>query len=191
MRGCPGILLRLLAMAFAAHAAAAAPGLAPRVLYDSGDTQPIGKLPYRLRPARPVPGPAEAEKAVPLSAPAVNAPQAPDSKPVVDGLLPIVTPALSFGRIEKRKADFPVLKRPLCIIGSDERSLAWLVTYHRRLRAIRARCALVQAANLDDLKRVGGFAAGIPVIPMPGGVLAKRFGVKHYPVLISRKWIEQ
>ncbi len=150
----------------------------PKVLFDSGDSVAIDKRPVNPRT------PSDVWVAVPGGS-GRAAPLEPDR------ILPIRTPELTFGRVEKRKVDFADLKAPVCVIGSDDRSLAWLVEYHQQLVRIGARCVLVQAETPEDLERVARFAAGIPVLPSPGGELARHFKIEHYPVLISQKWIEQ
>jgi len=150
----------------------------PSVLFDSGDSVAIEKRP--VVPRMPADSPMTAPGGIPRPAPVEP-----------DKILPVETPELSFGLIEKRKASFPDLRTPVCVIGSDDRSLAWLVEHHSRLVAIGARCILVQAQTQSDLERVARFAAGIPVLPASGSELARHFGIKHYPVLISRGWIEQ
>ncbi|MCF6231117.1 MAG: integrating conjugative element protein [Gammaproteobacteria bacterium] len=149
----------------------------PPVLFDSGESVAIEKRPVmpRISPDSP------------LNMPAGN----PDALIQKDKVLPVITPELSFGFVKKRRVNFPDLKAPVCVIGSDDRSLAWLVDYHAQLVAIAARCILVQAQTQADLERVARFAAGIPVLPVSGGELAQHFGIKHYPVLISKQWIEQ
>ncbi len=150
----------------------------PKVLFDSGDSVAIDKRPVVPR------SPSRASTNLPSG----NDQQAPVEP---SKILPIVTPELSFGRVEKRQVNFPQLKSPVCVIGSDDRSLAWLVEYHEQLKKIGARCILVQARTRSDLERVAKFAAGIPVLPFQGSELASYFDIKHYPVLISQRWIEQ
>ncbi len=168
MRYCRPILLYLIAQAGLAHAE-------PTVLYDNGDTVPIARY-VNLAP----------HTAAPLAGVTV-----PDTPMTDSDLLPIRTPELTLGRISTRTVDFPELTAPVCVIGSDDRSLAWLVIHHARLQQLATRCVLVQAESVADLNRVARFSAGIPVLPAVGAELAQKYGLTHYPVLLSKKWIEQ
>ena len=107
-------------------------------------------------------------------------------------ILPVVSPSLSVGIIEKKKVNFKqVVALPLCVIGSDATSIQWLSQYRNQLKKLRAMCYLVQADNTDDLKRVAEVGKDIFIFPTSGKFLTETFGIKHYPVLISQSWIEQ
>jgi len=105
--------------------------------------------------------------------------------------LPFKNHTLAVGQFKRHRADFPTLKTPLCIIGSDDRSLSWLLTYHDQLIQLGARCLLIEARNRKAMERVAGYAGAIPVLPDVTGRLVERFSLTHYPALISRHWIEQ
>lgn len=106
-------------------------------------------------------------------------------------LLPIRTPEMAPGTVQPRQIDAKSLDRPFFIIGSDSRSRAWLAAHRARLVQMQAAGLLVQAETVEDLQRVADLGDGVPIAPVPGGDVAKRLGLKHYPVLISAGWIEQ
>ncbi|HFD80628.1 MAG TPA: integrating conjugative element protein [Gammaproteobacteria bacterium] len=144
----------------------------PRVLFDNGQTRP---LPAAPAPAQP---PTGHTKLSPT----------PDD----NAILPIRTPELSVGRVERRATPAsPYALRPTCVIGADPMSLAWLRSVKPTLIERGAYCWLVQAETPDDLSRVADVADGLIVIPAPGAILQQAFGIRHYPVLISPRWIEQ
>lgn len=104
---------------------------------------------------------------------------------------PLKVKGLEVGRVEKRGAEFPQLTSPVCVIGSDDQSLSWLVSYYDQLVKLGARCLLVQVKDQKQLARVAKFSKDIPVMPDLTGISVQLFKLKHYPVLISKKWIEQ
>lgn len=147
-------------------------GEVPQTIYDSGETLPIARYYEHLAPADGTPPPAP-----PVS--------------LMNDLLPIRTPELSPGDVAARPLQRPALTRPLFLIGSDARSLAWLTRHRARLLSLQAVGMLVQAENRDDLARVARAASGVPIMPAPATTVAHAFGLTHYPVLISRTGIEQ
>src|SRR3569833_96291 len=85
----------------------------------------------------------------------------------------------------------PALTRPLCLIGSDARSLAWLMRQRTRLRTLHAIGLLVQAESPADLARVARAAGGLSIMPASATTVAQALNLKHYPVLIQSTGIEQ
>lgn len=151
----------------AAHA-----GGVPVVIHDSGETLPMARYYENLAPADGTSPPA----------PPVSLEQ---------DFLPIRTPELSPGDVAARTLRRPALTRPLFLIGSDARSLAWLVRHRHRLLELQAIGMLVQAEDIDDLARVAHAAAGLPIMPASASSVAQALGLAHYPVLISATGIEQ
>jgi len=160
----------LISMTVAAHAAYA--GEVPQTIYDSGETLPIAPYYERLAPDDDTPVPA-----------------APTS--LEHDLLPIRTPELSPGEVAARPLYRPALTRPLFLIGSDARSLAWLMRQRTRLRTLHAIGLLVQAESPADLARVARAAGGLSIMPASATTVAQALNLKHYPVLIQSTGIEQ
>jgi len=106
-------------------------------------------------------------------------------------IFPIETPLMSPGKFETRSIDLPQLPQPLFIIGSDELSKNWLKQHVEQLKQIKAIGFLVQAKNESDFKTIKSIADGLVIIPLSGNQLAVQWNIDHYPVLISRKAIEQ
>jgi integrating conjugative element protein (TIGR03765 family) len=152
------------------------------VIYDSGTTQPLapylqvfGKAPARAQIDHPH-GPGELGAAD------------------VSRLLPIRSPGLTPGPVTRRPVSLPnngTLTRPFFLIGSDEKSRAWLAGHRDRLQAIEAIGMLVQAESVADLEAITALAGGLPILPAPASDIARSLGIRHFPVLISRLGIEQ
>ena len=123
------------------------------------------------------------------SATELSHPQVPSS--VADAVLPIRTPEMTPGKVGKRAIDKPLLAQPLFLIGADELSQRWLRRHRPRLLQLNAVGMLVNAATARDLERVAAIADGLPIAPAPASDVARLLGLRHYPVLISSRWIEQ
>ena len=153
------------------------------IIYDSGNTQP-------LAPFLAVFG------ETPPTAPAQGSPNEPGDLGTADlsRLLPIRSSGLTSGLVTRRALTLPnngALPRPFFLIGADERSRAWLAMHHDQLLAIGAVGMLVQADSVRDLEAIARLADGLPILPASATDIAKALGLQHFPVLISRRGIEQ
>lgn len=105
-------------------------------------------------------------------------------------LLPIRSPGLTPGTVQPRSLEVKV-SRPVFLVGSDRRSLAWLQQHKDQLRELGAVGLLVQAETTADLRAIARIADGLQIAPASGTSIAKAVGVSHYPVLIGPTGIEQ
>jgi len=105
--------------------------------------------------------------------------------------LPVKTNELTPGKVVSRQVRYNTLVSPVCIIGSDKKSLAWIRKYHDILYKNNALCWLVSANNVADVQRTITALDGIPMTPADGNAIAKFFSIQHYPVLITQKFMEQ
>lgn len=150
------------------------------VIYDSGATKPLARY---------------LEAFSELTAAAVET-QPGDDLGVADlsRLLPIRTPALTPGPVTPRPLSLPngaTLPRPLFLIGADPQSRQWLEMHRERLAEIHAVGMLVNAESVADLEAIAAIARGLPILPAAATDIAESLGLKHIPVLISRRGIEQ
>ena len=106
-------------------------------------------------------------------------------------VLPIRTPEMEPGVVARRVESRPEITRPLFLVGADPRSLQWLRRHRERLRSLRATGLLVAVRSLSDLDAVAAVAQGLPISPASASSLARRYGLTHYPLLLSSKGIEQ
>jgi len=148
------------------------------VIYDSGDTRPLA--PYLKV----------------FETQGAEAARAPPPKPPVLGvadlerLLPIHSPGLTPGRVDRRAVSRP-FTRPFFLIGSDRQSRDWLARHRERLAEIGAVGMLVQAETVDDLGAIAELAGGLPILPASASDIARALGLSHYPVLITKDGLEQ
>lgn len=141
----------------------------PKVLFDSGQTVSITPYTDIIKVYNP-------KKVKPMT---------------VFNPLPIETPGLLPGKVIKRKISQPYLSNPIFLIGDDELSNRWLLKNKALLIRINAVGMLVNVRNKQELHRIAKVAKGLKIIPAPAIDLAKQLGLKHYPVLISKQFIEQ
>lgn len=105
-------------------------------------------------------------------------------------MLPVRSTLLTPGVVERRVIEAPGL-HPLFLVGDDERSRTWLRQRGDVLREVGAVGLVVNvdsSAALDELRRL---APGLTLSPVAGDDLARRLGIRHYPVLITATGIEQ
>jgi len=112
----------------------------------------------------------------------------------VSGLLPIRSPGLAPGPVPRRPLRLPnsaTIARPFFLIGSDPASRDWLTKHRDQLKELGAVGMLVQAESAEDLEIIARIADGLPILPAPASDIGRALGIKHFPVLISRRGIEQ
>jgi len=148
------------------------------IVYDSGNTQPIAPFLKTF----------DKSEVPPILSSKSTTPQlgAADLQPI----LPIRSPGLTPGRVQVRSHGRP-FSRPFFLIGSDARSRQWLHNHRDRLKEIGAVGMLVQADTLKDLSTIAELANGLSILPASATDIGQALGIKHYPVLISAKGIEQ
>lgn len=105
-------------------------------------------------------------------------------------LLPVRSRLLTPGDVERRRIEAPGL-RPLFLVGDDERSQAWLRQRIDHLRELDAVGLVVNVESLASLKALRHLAPGLTLSPGSGDDIARRLGLKHYPVLITATHVEQ
>ena len=74
--------------------------------------------------------------------------------------------------------------QPFFLVGDDKLSCVWLQHWHGRLREIDAVGLVVNVETLAALDRLRQCAPGLILSPVSGDDLARRWGLRHTPVLI-------
>lgn len=105
-------------------------------------------------------------------------------------LFPIHSGKLSPGKVLTRKLE-RINPKPIFIIGFDNQSIAWLKQQHQQLKQFNAKGFVVNVNNQAEFKQLQQIAPQIPLVPLPGNVLANKLQLKHYPVLITNHLIIQ
>ena len=101
-----------------------------------------------------------------------------------------VSKLLSEGTVRERKVNNPSMAHPIYIVGTGKQSLKWLEKVAHRLKGLDAQGFAVNVPNNSAYQKLVRLS-GLHPTPVDGDIFAKRFGIHHYPVLISKHWIEQ
>jgi len=104
---------------------------------------------------------------------------------------PVQSKRLAPGKVTSRALNVHQLGQPMFILGDDEFSRAWLTTHKGKLKALGAIGLLVEVKTAEAYDTFKALAPGLSMTPVPGDVLAEHLGLEHYPVLISKRGIEQ
>jgi integrating conjugative element protein (TIGR03765 family) len=162
---------------------AAAPLWALDPLIVVGDRGGDPALPYyqSLNPQE-----ARKDKAASLASGIPRIPHLPDAEAA---LLPVRSEWLSPGEEPPRAIHAPGL-RPIFIIGDDERSHVWLRQRTAVLRDLRAVGLVVNVSSPESLAALRRLVPGLSLSPVSGDDLARRLGLRHYPVLMTATGIE-
>ncbi len=94
------------------------------------------------------------------------------------------------GVVEKQATQNPLLSQPIYLVGDDPLSQKWLKEYSEQLKKLHAVGFIVNTDNSSSLAELEQQFA-ITFIPIEGSAFKERFGLTHYPVLISQQVIEQ
>lgn len=105
-------------------------------------------------------------------------------------MLPVRSARLSPGEVPRRAIAVPGIT-PFFLIGDDERSRAWLRQHAPVLRRLGAVGLVVNVASIEALAALRELAPDLMLVPASGDELAERFGLRHYPVLITATGIDQ
>jgi integrating conjugative element protein (TIGR03765 family) len=110
---------------------------------------------------------------------------------MVASSLPI-TPAIKQGTFKRFRSDLTKsVSQPICLVGSDQHSLAWLIENRQELSRYQTVCFVMSARTSEDLLKIKRAAAGLIFQPVSGEQIAKSFNVPAYPALIYKGWIVQ
>ena len=106
-------------------------------------------------------------------------------------MLPVTSERVTPGAVMPRRLKFPAGFTPIFLIGDDALSRQWLAQRGRALRSINAVGLVVQVKSQQGLEALRAAAQGLELRPVSGDGLAERLGLRHYPVLIGPRGIEQ
>lgn len=117
-------------------------------------------------------------------------PREPQAHYQEENFLPVRSALLTPGSVHARVIAAPGLT-PLCLVGDDRESRAWLKERLATLQALHAVGLVVEVASYADLAALRRLAPGVRLVPASGNDIARRLGIHHYPVLITSTGIEQ
>ena len=101
-------------------------------------------------------------------------------------MYPIRTEGLTQGAKNPAQLELKLpLGRPVCLVGSDAYSFAWLRTNAPILAAGGALCYVIQVDSPATLTRLRAIAPGVLLAPIFGDVFVQA-GLKGYPAIITQ-----
>jgi integrating conjugative element protein (TIGR03765 family) len=142
------------------------------VVFDGGPTRALAPYLTLLRGA--------VDPVTPRAVPAVPGPWWPVRTPELSPRTTIESPSPAI------TARLRLLPRPLFVLGADAASRDWLARRAPALRALDAVGLLVQVETPDELAAVRQLGAGLWIVPVPGSQLAAVWGLRHYPLVLTR-----
>lgn len=83
------------------------------------------------------------------------------------------------------------ITHPLCLVSNDQRSKDWLIKSLSVLKEVNAVCYLVKSAGEPELDALRQHATDIRFFALDPSLIITKFGVPHYPALISKRGVEQ
>lgn len=106
-------------------------------------------------------------------------------------MLPVKSSKLSPGMVQSYEAKHEGMMQPIFVVGADRMSVLWLKQREKALQQMNAIGFAVQVPDMNALTALREVAPGLQIVPVSGDELAERFGLAHYPVLITPTSIEQ
>ncbi len=106
-------------------------------------------------------------------------------------VLPVVTDAMTPGRVQARKINRPFLTQPIFIVGFDKLSLIWLKENRAQLKQHHATGIAVNVKTRKELLDLVQASGGLAINPVSGNKISRQLSLMHYPVLVSSTRIEQ
>lgn len=125
---------------------------------------------------------------------AANTPLAASNKlikPVEDtDMLPVRSELLTPGKVDSVNIQAFGMT-PIFLVGDDPLSKQWLAKNKDKLIQLRANGMVVNVATVNGLASLKAIIPELNFAPIAGDDIAKRLGLKHYPILITASSIEQ
>lgn len=125
---------------------------------------------------------------------AANRPLTADNKPIKSvkdtDMLPVRSELLTPGKVESVNIQAFGMT-PIFLIGDDPLSKQWLANNKAKLVQLRANGMVVNVKSANGLANLKAIVPELQLAPIAGDDIAKRLGLKHYPVLITASSIEQ
>lgn len=112
-----------------------------------------------------------------------------ESANIESQMLPVRSALLSPGDEPRRAIRAPGLA-PFFLVGDDDRSRAWLQERGVALQRMQAVGLVVNVARPQALDMLRRLVPELTLMPVSGDDLARRLGIRHYPLLITADGIE-
>ena len=106
--------------------------------------------------------------------------------------LPIQSKLLTPGRVKTRKWQRQAfMGTSIALIGYDKASVKWLKLKKKQLQAQGTVIMMVNVRTELQFKKIQAFLPNNQILAMSGDDVARQLNIRHYPVLITSKGVEQ
>jgi len=106
--------------------------------------------------------------------------------------LPIQSKLLSPGRVKARKwQQQAFMGTSIALIGYDKASVKWLKLKKKQLQEQSTVIMIVNVRTEQQVKKIQAFLPNNQIEAMSGDDVARQLNIRHYPVLITSKGVEQ
>ncbi len=109
--------------------------------------------------------------------------------PPVSGVFPMRS-TLTPGAVAERAISDLGMKKPVVVAGSDPQSMQWLLRNKPYLESASAVLFLVNATDLNDIRRVKQIT-NLQIVPVIEPPYLNELNIRHYPVLLTNSRVEQ
>jgi integrating conjugative element protein (TIGR03765 family) len=108
---------------------------------------------------------------------------------VEKGYFPYSSSEIKLSTLYKKniRRDIPQLEHNIFVIGNDKYSLDWLKQNKDELMRFGASGIMTKATSRKEFIKFSKIARPLSIIPLEADFIKSKFGVTHYPVLITNK----
>lgn len=103
----------------------------------------------------------------------------------------IKTPEMTVGKVQTKKVNLPMLMSPIFLVGTDNQSKQWLSSNKGALIKMSAIGMIINTTSEQDTVDTLNLASGLMVTTASASTLARRFKLRHYPILITKSRVQQ
>ena len=106
--------------------------------------------------------------------------------------LPIQSKLLTPGRVKAQKwQQQAFMGTSIALVGYDKTSVKWIKLKKKQLQKQGTVIMLVNVKTEQQVKKIQAFLPGNQILAMSGDDVARQLKIRHYPVLITSKGVEQ
>jgi integrating conjugative element protein (TIGR03765 family) len=108
-----------------------------------------------------------------------------------DNSYKIKSKGLSLGEVQTKEVDNPDIVKPIALVGCDKYSVKWLHLREEKLKELKPVYYIINCDSKTDYKEFINATGLTKAMAIDGSGFNKVYGVIHYPVLLTKKYISQ
>lgn len=109
----------------------------------------------------------------------------------IESVYPVKSIRMSPGIVPERRVSYTFLESPFCIVGDEDASMKWLSKNYISLVKLGVGCFIADIQSRPQYEKIKKRFPNLKFWPANVDELSEQYQVYHYPVLISREFIEQ